>query len=478
MMAAELDRRIPLLPDSTWYGRKIQDLENQIHKLSGRLAINNKPGLDAAEGGMNINRDINSEVQEALDGGMNINRDIKKFLDNTVIWSEQLEALSKHSEQQAKLVTDMVGTLEEEMEELRTKVNKIIAKESTLDNLTTNAQDLEGRVTSEVDNRFKSLELKIQQVCKQEVVDYLSRANGGIDLEKVLRGIPSDINCMKTSRQAAGITQIISKNNDVTEDVFDNSPNIAMQVAEEESETQSGARVDNLEKMVKQLSASLEVTNQTALGADMDKHTKDFLKTEIDAQMAKATGRITETKQGMENNKQQIENIAQELTAKTSNLVTNQRVAKLETEINDNLVKKISKLEAVLVAGEDKINNEDIINLRAEIDIKVNGRIAQIEQDLQKIGNQQTELTDSLQNQITKIDHKLIFTTSKTRGFSSVLNLILHYTHHITLGRKAHAWNEFLNKAVFHLVSDHHDFTDNEYFPKCLLSKGVEFVVK
>ena len=130
-------------------------------------------------------------------------------------------------------------------------------------------------------------------------------------------------------------------------------------------------RVDNLEKMVGQLSASLEVTNQTALGADMDKHTKDFLKTEIDAQMAKATGRITETKQGMENNKQQIENIAQELTAKTSNLVTNQRVAKLETEINDNLVKKISKLEAVLVAGEDKINNEDIINLRAEIEKKL-----------------------------------------------------------------------------------------------------------
>ena len=125
MMAAELDRRIPLLPDSTWYGRKIQDLENQIHKLSGRLAINNKPGLDAAEGGMNINRDINSEVQEALDGGMNINRDIKKFLDNAVIWSEQLEALSKHSEQQAKLVTDMVGTLEREMEELRTKVSKL-----------------------------------------------------------------------------------------------------------------------------------------------------------------------------------------------------------------------------------------------------------------------------------------------------------------------------------------------------------------
>ena len=56
---------------------------------------------------------------EVLDGAMN------KFLDNAVIWSEQLEALSKHSEQQAKLVTDMVGTLEREMEELRTKVSKL-----------------------------------------------------------------------------------------------------------------------------------------------------------------------------------------------------------------------------------------------------------------------------------------------------------------------------------------------------------------
>ena len=188
--------------------------------------------------------------------------------------------------------------------------------------------------------------------------------------------------------------------------------------------------------------------------------------------------------------------------------MTNERVAKLETDINDDLVQKISKLEAVLVAGEDKINNEDIINLRAEIDkklkkpeennqqietriqtvegldnkveevIKVNGRIAKIEQDLQKIGKQQTELTESLQNQITKIDHKLIFTTSKTRGFSSVLNLILRYSHHITPGRKAHAWNEFLNKAVFHLVSGHGDFLDNAYFPKFLLSKGVESVVK
>ena len=54
--------------------------------------------------------------------------------------------------------------------------------------------------------------------------------------------------------------------------------------------------------------------------------------------LAQSTQQIAEIKQGMEN-------IAQELTAKTSNLVTNERVAKLETEINDDLVKKIAKLE-------------------------------------------------------------------------------------------------------------------------------------
>ena len=51
--------------DSTWYGRKIQDLESKIHKLSERLTISNKPALEAAEGGMNTNR----EVQSLENGG-------------------------------------------------------------------------------------------------------------------------------------------------------------------------------------------------------------------------------------------------------------------------------------------------------------------------------------------------------------------------------------------------------------------------
>ena len=83
---------------------------------------------------------------------MNTNRDIKKFLDNAVIWSEKLEELSKHSEQQAQLVTDMVGTLEtnmqREMEELRTKVNNITAKESN-DNLMTESSNLNKRIEAD-----------------------------------------------------------------------------------------------------------------------------------------------------------------------------------------------------------------------------------------------------------------------------------------------------------------------------------------
>ena len=175
---------------------------------------------------------------------------------------------------------------------------------------------------------------------------------------------------------------------------------------EEESETQSGARVDNLEKMVKQLSASLEVTNQTALGADMNKHTKDFLKTEIDAQMAKATGRITETKQGMENNKQQIENIAQELTAKTSNFVTNQRVAKLETEINDNLVKKISNLEKEIAKKINTVTKEEMENKFAGIAKEVGG-VPTLEKSVSKLEEEVANDTKSIIKKITEIEENL-----------------------------------------------------------------------
>ena len=41
-------RSLPLLPDTTLYCRRIQDLESQVHKLSSEmLAISNKPDLEA-----------------------------------------------------------------------------------------------------------------------------------------------------------------------------------------------------------------------------------------------------------------------------------------------------------------------------------------------------------------------------------------------------------------------------------------------
>ena len=130
-------------------------------------------------------------------------------------------------------------------------------------------------------------------------------------------------------------------------------------------------RIVNLEKLVGQLSAS-------ALRADMDKHTKNFLKTDIGAEMAKATGRIDEIKQGMENNNQQIKNIIQELTAKTSNLVTNGRVAKLETEVarkmvgqsNDDLVTKIASLEKA-VSQHTTTLEDDLVKKVAKLETEV-----------------------------------------------------------------------------------------------------------
>ena len=106
----------------------------------------------------------------------------------------------------------------------------------------------------------------------------------------------------------------------------------------------------------------------------------------------------------------QYKQALQELTAKTSNLVTNERVAKLETDINDDLVQKISKLEAVLVAGEDKINNEDIINLRAEIDKKLkkpeenNQQIETRIQTVEGLGKQLKHLVDKVTQVETTTD--------------------------------------------------------------------------
>ena len=152
---------------------------------------------------------------EAEEGARNINRDIKKFLDNAVIWNDQLEQLFQHSKQHAQLVTDMVGTLEREMQELKTKVNKIIAKESN-DNLITELPNLNKR---------------IEAVEK----DFGTQSGARVGQLETDNQSPNKLE----SRQIAGITQRINKleeqlmgecNNDltprsnnvmVTQDVFD-----------------------------------------------------------------------------------------------------------------------------------------------------------------------------------------------------------------------------------------------------------------
>ena len=83
-------RSLPLLPDPTWYCRRIQDLESQVHKLSSdRLAISNKPDLEAGEGCLNVNKDI------------------KKFLGNVSAWSNKLDELFADSKAQAKMITEI-----------------------------------------------------------------------------------------------------------------------------------------------------------------------------------------------------------------------------------------------------------------------------------------------------------------------------------------------------------------------------------
>ena len=215
---------------------KVQQLVTELESIKSNIQTQNHENGSSEDVTVNDILTIKEENQDITTGSTST--DIQEGAGSAPHSPENNKEKVSTTDLQSKFL-DLEAELQEFMKridqdkEINTKLITFTLKaeewQMTLDNLTTSAQGLEGRVTSDVDNRFKGLEIKIQQVCQQEVVNYLSGANGGIDLEKVLRGIPSDINCMKTSRQAAGITQIISKNNDVTEDVFDNSPNIANQ---------------------------------------------------------------------------------------------------------------------------------------------------------------------------------------------------------------------------------------------------------
>ena len=81
-------------------------------------------------------------------------------------------------------------------------------------------------------------------------------------------------------------------------------------------------------------------------------------------------------------------------------------------ELNDQKInKKISKLEAVLVAGDYKINNEDIINLKAEIDKKMVGKLEENKQQIETrmqamegLGTQLKHLVDKITQVETTTD--------------------------------------------------------------------------
>ena len=192
---------------------------------------------------------------EAEEGARNINRDIKKFLDNAVIWNDQLEQLFQHSKQHAQLVTAMVGTLEREMEELKNKVNKIIAKESN-DNLITELPNLNKR---------------IEAVEK----DFGTQSGARVGQLETDNQSPNKLE----SRQIAGITQRINKleeqlmgecNNDltprsnnviVTEDVFDTfhkTASITEKIAEIEQESKKSMdRIDQTNRILHDLLRTL-----------------------------------------------------------------------------------------------------------------------------------------------------------------------------------------------------------------------------
>ena len=91
------------------------------------------------------------------------------------------------------------------MEELGTKVNKIIAKESN-DNLMTELSNLNKRIEA-----VKEESGKVVTITKK-----MAEIQKNLNLENMVGQCNNDLT---------------PRSNDVTEDVFDNSPNIAMQVA-------------------------------------------------------------------------------------------------------------------------------------------------------------------------------------------------------------------------------------------------------
>ena len=107
----------------------------------------------------NLSNELEAAKTEVHKTNFNDSPDkINTFLQKAGVWSEKLDELLKNSKQQEQLVTDMAEALEtniqgvkdlnQEMEKLRTDINKITAKGSNNGALVTEIANLNERITS------------------------------------------------------------------------------------------------------------------------------------------------------------------------------------------------------------------------------------------------------------------------------------------------------------------------------------------
>ena len=96
-----------------------------------------------------------------------------------------------------------------------------------------------------------------------------------------------------------------------------------------------------------------------------------------------------------------------------------------------------------------------------------NARLDVINQTALGAGADKPTSTDikSLAKQVAEIEQDLKDNKQQSKNLSSVLNIIIPYTRHMSSGHKAHAWNHFLSKAgVENLVPDHIGLSNNSNF--------------
>ena len=200
--------------------------------------------------------------------------------------------------------------------------------------------------------------------------------------------------------------------------------NKRIEAVEEEPGTQSGARIDNLEKLVDDLTTErvgqLERRMQVA-------------EEEMEHKFADITNKNTANNTSLQKIQGDIKTLTSDIEKESKNNL------QLAHKIEEN-TKQVAKVGLDLVA------------------------VAWCKQGIQT-DNQQTQFTERLK----KLEIASYNATTDIKSLISILNFILRYIKHITSGHKSRAWNEFLNKVLFQYVPDHIRLSESIYFPKFLL---------